>query len=150
VIFGVLQDFAGSVSAAGEKILRLGLFDSMLDSFYFHTGWMGFKVGGFWYLVLKMFLLLSLVGIFSALFIKKLETPVLEKKWFIYALIICVLHVFTIWLYYGGKTAVQGRYLYPIIIPLIMLVYSGLQYLQKWFHMKRDYVVIFYILSRWC
>jgi hypothetical protein len=145
-IFGILRDFSGSLSASGEKVLRLSLFDSMVDSFYFHTGWMGFKLSGFWYLVLKIFLLFSIIGVFSGLFFKRMKTPGLEKRWLIYSLIVCVLHGFSIWLYYGNKAAVQGRYLYPIIIPIIILVYSGLQYLQQWFRLKRDYIVIIYII----
>lgn len=146
VVFGVLRDAGAGVSAAGGKVFRPGLFASMIDSFYFQTGWMGFKLSGIWYLVLKLFLLLSLVGVFAALFIKRLKTSAPEKKWFVFALIVILLQVLGIWLYYGGKTAVQGRYLYPVIIPIIMLVYSGLLKLQKLFHLKRDYIVIFYLL----
>ena len=146
VIFNIFQDFTGAFAMAGEKVLRLGLFDSMADSFYFHTGWMGFKVSGVWYLVLKIFLLLSIIGVFAGLFFKRMKTPVLEKKWTIYILAVCILHTFSIWLYYGSKTAVQGRYLYPIIIPIILLVYPGLQYVQQWFRLKRDYILVIYII----
>lgn len=146
VIFNVWRDFSGSLSMAGEKVLRLSLFDSMADSFYFHTGWMGFKLSGFWYLVLKIFLLLSIIGIFSGLFLKRMKTPGLEKKWTIYILAVCILHAFSIWLYYGSKAAVQGRYLYPIVIPVILLVYPGLQYVQQWFRLKRDYILVVYII----
>lgn len=146
VIFGVWRDFSGSLSTAGEKVLKLSLFDSMADSFYFHTGWMGFKLSGFWYLVLKLFLLFSIIGVFFGLFFKKMKTPALEKKWTIYILAVCILHAFSIWLYYGSKAAVQGRYLYPIIIPIILLVYPGLQYVQQWFRLKRDYILVVYII----
>jgi hypothetical protein len=146
VIFNVLRDISGSLSTAGEKALRLSLFDSMADSFYFHTGWMGFKLSWFWYLVLKIFLLVSIIGAFFGLFLKKMKTPVLEKRWTIYILIVCALQAFSIWLYYSTKTAVQGRYLYPIIIPIILLVYPGLQYLQQWFRLKKDYILIAYII----
>jgi hypothetical protein len=80
VIFGVFRDFSGSLSTGGEKVLRLSLFDSIADSFYFHTGWMGFKLSGFWYLVLKIFLLFSIIGVFSGLFLKRMKTPGLEKR----------------------------------------------------------------------
>jgi ABC-type spermidine/putrescine transport system permease subunit II len=75
-----------------------------------------------------------------------MNTTGLEKKWFLYSLIVCVLHAFSIWLYYGSRQTVQGRYLYPIIIPIIILVYSGLQYFQEWFRLKRDYILIAYII----
>jgi hypothetical protein len=146
VIFGIWQDVIGSPAAAGERVLRLSLFDSMADSFYFHIGWMGFKLSGFWYLVLKIFLLFSMIGVFSGLFLKRMKIQGLEKKWLIYSLIVCVLHTFSIWLYYGSRQTVQGRYLYPVIIPVIILVYTGLQYFQQWFRWKRDYLVIIYLL----
>jgi len=146
VIFSVWRDFTGSLATAGEKVFRFGLFDSMVDSFYFYTGWMGFKLSGFWYLVLKIFLLISIIGVFSGLFLKRMKTRGLEKKWLLYSLIVCALHTFSIWLYYGSRQTVQGRYLYPIIIPIIILVYSGLQYFQQWFRWKRDYILIVYII----
>lgn len=146
VIFGAWRDLSGSLAAAGEKVLRISLFDSMVDSFYFYTGWMGFKLSGFWYLVLKVFLLFSMIGIFSGLFSREIDTPGTGKKWLTYSLIVCVLHAFSIWLYYGSRQTVQGRYLYPIIIPIIILVYSGLQYFQQWFRLKRDYILVIYII----
>ncbi|UCH96602.1 MAG: hypothetical protein JSV88_07065 [Candidatus Aminicenantes bacterium] len=146
VIFNVLGDTGGSLAPAGEKVLRLSLFDSMADSFYFHTGWMGFKLSAFWYLVLKIFLLFSIVGLFSGLFIKKINLPPLEKKWMIYTFIVCALQVFAIWFYYGSKVTVQGRYLYPLIIPFIVLIYSGLHYLERWFQFKKNYILISYII----
>ena len=146
VIFGLWHDTGAAAGLVGEKALRFSLFNSMADSFYFHTGWMGFKLGAFWYLVLKIFLGLSLLGLFSALFLKKKILSRLEKKWLIYLLVVSAVQVFAIWLYYGSKITVQGRYLYPLIIPIILLVYTGLLYLEKWFHFKRNYLVIFYIL----
>ncbi len=145
VIFGVWQDVSGS-PAAGERVLRLSLFDSMADSFYFYIGWMGFKLSGFWYLGLKIFLLFSMIGLFSGLFLKRMKIQGLEKKWLVYSLIVCVLHTFSIWLYYGSRQTVQGRYLYPVIIPIIILVYTGLRYFQQWFRWERDYLLIVYII----
>jgi len=195
VIFNVWGDLTGSLAATGERVFRLSLFDSMVDSFYFYAGWMGFKLSEFWYLVLKIFLLFSIIGIFSGLLgsatptysrsdrcrsfghhLKKVcffcfllqdinkrgsATPTkegpsdhlsahvivgLEKKWLLYSLIVCALHTFSIWFYYGSRQIVQGRYLYPVIIPIIILVYSGLRYLQQWFRLKRDYILIVYII----
>lgn len=146
VIFGVLGDVGGGLSAAGKDGLRLSLFDSMIDSFYFHTGWMGYKLSGFWYLVLKIFLLISVIGIISALFFKKTKSAGVEKKWTIFILFVCFLHTFSIWLYYGSKETAQGRYLYPIIIPIIILIYSGLRNFQEWFRYRKDYILSVYIM----
>ena len=146
VIFKVWGDLSGSLSTTGERVLRLSLFDSLADSFYFYTGWMGFKLSEFWYLVLKIFLFFSIIGVFSGLFLKRMKTRGLEKKWLVYSLIVCVLHTISIWLYYGSRQTVQGRYLYPVIIPIIILVYTGLRYCQQWFRLKRDYILIAYII----
>jgi len=146
VIFGVLKDFSGTITGERQGMLRFGLFNSMFDSFYFQTGWMGFKIKNFWYWGLKLFFLFSLCGIGLSFFIQKIKASIQEKKWFIFSLIVCALHVLSIWLYYGGRLSVQGRYLYPLIIPIILLIYSGLLYLQKFFHLKKDYLLTMYIL----
>lgn len=146
VIFNVWGDLNGSLATTGERVLRLSLFDSMVDSFYFYTGWMGFKLSEFWYLVLKSFLFFSIIGVFSGLFLKKMKTGELEKKWLLYSLIVCALQTISIWFYYGSRQTVQGRYLYPVIIPIIILTYSGLRYFQQWFRLKRDYILIVYVI----
>jgi len=145
-IFSVWRDLSSSLSTTGEWVLRLSLFDSLADSFYFYTGWMGFKLREFWYLVLKIFFIFSIIGVFFGLFLKRMKIQGLEKKWLIYSLIVCALHTLSIWLYYGSRQTVQGRYLYPVIIPIIILVYTGLRYFQQWFGLKKDYILIVYII----
>jgi hypothetical protein len=146
VIFGLWHDTGISAGLIGEKAIRFSLFNTMADSFYFYTGWMGFKLGAFWYLVLKIFLVLSFLGVFSALVLKKTVLSGLEKKWLIYLLLVSAVQIFAIWLYYGARITVQGRYLYPLIIPIIVLIYSGLGYVEKGFRLKRNYILISYIL----
>ena len=142
VVFIKLRSFIDSFADSSETMLNFHFFDSVLDSFYFHTGWMGFKLSGPFplYLVLKIFLLLAVVGGITAVYTKKL------KKWHIYALLVLVLQLLATWLYYGRASMAQGRYLYPVIIPIIILITCGLNRLDRFFDFKRNYFVISYII----
>lgn len=148
VIFGKLRSIGGATAAAGGGI---GFFESVLDSFYFYTGWMAFKLPGVWYLVLKLFLFLSIAGVFLSLTVKRLRekndvSVVPDRKWLLYVLIVIVFHLVSIRLYYGGGLMAQGRYLFPLLVPVIMLIYGGLMYLKQFFNIKRDYFIISYIV----
>jgi len=151
VIFGKLRSIGGATAAAGGGI---GFFESVLDSFYFYTGWMAFKLPGVWYLVLKLFLFLSLAGVFLSLAVKRLRAPresddgpvVPDRKWLLYVLIVIVFHLASIRLYYGGGLMAQGRYLFPLLLPIITLIYGGLTYLKRFLNLKREYFVIAYLV----
>jgi hypothetical protein len=146
-IFVKLRAFTG-VFARGDSIFNLHFFDSVMDSFYFHTGWMGFKLNTPlpWYLVLKVMLLAALIGIVLSFWVKKLKTGSLEKKWYLYALVVFGLQLFSTWFYYGRGMMAQGRYLYPVIIPVIMLIYCGLNKIERLFDFKKNYLLVFYII----
>jgi hypothetical protein len=177
LISRLFNGFAGSstLDAEGVKALRPGFFNSLVDSFFFYTGWMGFKLSSSWYILLKIFLFISTVGVFWALSIKsfaeskgaiyhsKHNTPSLlckcsptqwglaaegktGKKWLIYMLIVLVLQVFSVWFYYGSRPISQGRYLYPLVIPIILLMYPGLQFIEKRLRFNKSYLVISFIL----
>ncbi len=161
LISRLLNGFAGSsaLNAEGVKALRLDFFNSVVDSFFFYTGWMGFKLSSFWYILLKIFLFISIVGVFWSLLIKRFaesrggfsKEPLAaggktEKKWLIYMLMVLVLQVFSVWFYYGSRPISQGRYLYPLVIPIILLMYSGLQFIEKRFRFNKNYLVISFIL----
>ncbi len=163
IIFDALKETAGSGTAPGGKAAGLNLLNSLVDSFYFQTGWMGYKLKVAWYVVLKLFLVLSVVGVILALLIKtiKIETPKIEKikekvpgkknpeterRWLIYCLVVSGLQGFFTWSYYGAKIAVQGRYMYPLIIPIMVLVYTGLHYIEKVLRIKGKQISTLYIL----
>jgi hypothetical protein len=146
VIFSKLHSLTGTVNAGSGTAAGLGFFDSILDSFFFHTGWMAFKLSKGWYIVLKLFLLVSVVGVIAGVSMKKLKTAVVDKKWLVYALIVIFLQTLMIRLYYGTGLMAQGRYLYPLIIPIMTLIYCGLLYVEKHVEFKRNYLVISYIV----
>jgi hypothetical protein len=107
---------------------------------------MAFKLSNIWYLVVKFCLFLSITGVIVSICVKKLNAASLEKKWLIYALIVSVMQMGAIRIYYGNVLMAQGRYLYPLIIPIITLIYCGLNYIEKFFNLKRKYLMIFYIV----
>ncbi|MGE5340571.1 MAG: hypothetical protein ACM3SY_03735 [Candidatus Omnitrophota bacterium] len=140
------NDLSVSLTAQGEKALNAGFFNSMIDSFYFCTGWMGFKLNAAWYIAIKVFLAIAAIGLLMALFFKKMRAAVLEKKWLLYTGVALALQVFATWLYYGHMPLSQGRYVYPLILPAIVIVYSGLTIVERGLGFKRAYLVLSFIL----
>ncbi|MCP4152219.1 MAG: hypothetical protein GY757_31055 [bacterium] len=146
VIFAKMRGVASVIGGNGGAGERLGFFASVFDSFYFHTGWMAFKVTAIWYQVLKVFFFVSLAGVLVGVSLKKIKTEIAEKKWVIYALLVSLLQMGSIYFYYGAGLAAQGRYLYPVLLPIIILVYSGLGYIESYLKIKKNYLTVSYIL----
>jgi hypothetical protein len=146
VIFAKLKLVGNSLASRTATTASLGFFDSIFNSFYFHTGWMGFKLNGFWYTILKIFFILSMAGIFMTMFKGRVTDMVAQKKWLLFSLIALVIQLLSIRLYYGTGSMAQGRYLYPLIIPVMMLIYSGLAFLNQYLGLKRDYLLVSYII----
>ncbi len=146
IFFSKLRTLTSVSAVTGSAAAHFGFFNSILDSFFFHTGWMAFKLSNIWYLVVKFCLFLSITGVIVGIGVKKLNAASLEKKWLIYALIVSVMQMGAIRIYYGSVLMAQGRYLYPLIIPIITLIYCGLSFIEKWFNFKRNYLVIFFIV----
>lgn len=145
IIFGKLQSI-GNGGGGG-----MGFFESVLESFYFYTGWMAFKLPGVWYLILKIFLSISIVGVAAGIGIKRLRnreesSEIPGVKWLLYVFVITVIHLVSIRLYYGSGLMAQGRYLYPLLIPVIMFIYGGLSYIRRFLKFKWDYLNFSYIL----
>ncbi len=121
-------------------------FSSIIDSFYFHTGWMGFKLAGGWYLVLKLFFVLAFAGIFFFFGSSAASCDPGKKKWWVYSLIVLVFYIFSIWFYYGYQTTSQGRYLYPLVVPFLLWLYHGLNAIESRFRFKRHYLLVSFLL----
>ena len=146
-LFRGITDFFSSVnSQGGEKILSADFFNSILDSFYFCTGWMGFKLSGAWYIIIRIFLIISAVGLGLIAFSRKTREAVTEKKWLLYTFIVFILHLLSIWLYYGHGTYSQGRYVYPIVLPIVFIIYAGLGAIEKKFQWSVPYLKTGFIL----
>lgn len=143
LMFMKLRAISG-VAAVGDSgaAAQIGFFDSIVDSFYFYTGWMGFKLAGVWYWVLKFFLLTAMIGVIVMVSRKKAA----EKRWLVYGLVLIILQSLAIRFYYGSGLMAQGRYLYPLLIPIIILIHSGLNSMEVFLKLKRNYLVLSYIL----
>lgn len=146
VIFSKLHALTGNGASGGGAGNSLGFFNAVVDSFFFHTGWMAFKLHNAWYIVLKLFLLISIVGAIAGAAVSRLKTPAVEKKWLLYSMVVIVLQLLMIRLYYGTGFMAQGRYLYPLIIPVITLIYSGLFSIDRYLKFKRNYLVLSYMV----
>jgi hypothetical protein len=132
----LFQLSAGDVAG----LFNFGFFDSVMDSFYFHTGWMGFKIGAAWYLLLKLFFLAAVFGIIAGPGLKKPALPSLSKRWHVYALLLFIMQLLFIWLYYGSGETAQGRYLFPLFIPIITIIFCGLNTIETRFNFPKPYL----------
>ena len=95
--------------------------------------------------------MLSITGAAAGMGIKRLRnreenSEIPGVKWLLYVIVITVIHLLSIRLYYGSGLMAQGRYLYPLLIPLIMFIYGGLSYIERFFKFKRAYLNLSYIL----
>lgn len=145
IIFGKLRSI-GNGGGGG-----MGFFESVLESFYFYTGWMAFKLPGVWYWILKLFLLLSIAGAAAGIGVKRLRNGegwdgAPGVKWLLYVFVITVIHLLSIRFYYGSGLMAQGRYLYPLLVPVVMFIYGGLAYVERLLRFKRNYLYLSYIL----
>ncbi|HLP59032.1 MAG TPA: hypothetical protein VK186_09390 [Candidatus Deferrimicrobium sp.] len=145
-VFRVMEDLNTSMTVYSGKVIQVSFFNSITDSFYFYIGWMGYKLSTIWYFVLKLFLFISFIGYILLVVSKKAREMFIEKKWLLFTAIAFILQVFSVWMYYGHLPISQGRYLYPLIVPIIFLVYSGLEVVENWFGMRKHYIQTAYIL----
>lgn len=124
-----------------NSLFEPGFFTSVWNSFYFYTGWMGFKLDSWWYIALNAFFFLAIVGAIGLLLIKKCGASHLEKKWHLYIMGVIGLQLLSIWLYYGSGLTAQGRYLYPLLLPIITLLFGGLHAIEKYFDWRKHYLL---------
>jgi hypothetical protein len=142
VIFLKLRALAGVAVGSNSGVANIGFFDSIVDSFYFYTGWMGFKLAGPWYWVLKLFLFTAIIG----LIVMVIRKNTAGKRWVVYSVVVLLVQLLAIRFYYGSGLMAQGRYLYPLVVPIIMLIYSGLSSMEVFLKLKRNYIVVSYML----
>jgi hypothetical protein len=144
-LFAKVKGASRMASDMEGSFFDLRFLDTLVDSFFFYTGWMGFKVGSLWYVFQKLFLLVGMIAAVAGGWIKKLETTSLEKKWNMYALTVFVLQLVSVRLYYGSVSMSQGRYILPLLIPIITLLFCGLKAIEKYFHFKKNYLAVSFI-----
>ncbi|MCU0285987.1 MAG: hypothetical protein MUF15_06275 [Acidobacteria bacterium] len=150
----------GSLTGTTTPILgegNIGFFDSIIYSFYFYTGWMGFRLPEAWYWLLKFFLLISFIGIIIMVIKKNTSVPGDEipssrsplsarKRWLIYSLVIIIVQLIAMRFYYGSGLMSQGRYLYPLLVPIILFIYNGLKSVERTLKFNRQYILTSYLL----
>ncbi|MCP4218071.1 MAG: hypothetical protein GY765_25735, partial [bacterium] len=148
-LYGVLFFKLRGLISAGSVVdtySGFGYFDSIFTSFYFYTGWMGYTLNKGWYLLLQLFLLASLAGTLGVLTIKKSVVGIIERKWLTFCLIVTLLQLAAVRFYYGNGLMAQGRYMFPLLIPILVLMYFGLGYIETILKFPKPYLKTAYIL----
>jgi len=127
-------------------------FSVIADSFLLKFGWMAFGAHKIFYYIWRILILSSFAGIiiwfvrFIGLRVKKSldgARDFLKLKIVIFSIVAILFQVFGLWAFYGtNKSFVQGRYFFPVIIPVVFLFLLGLKSLFDLFHRKGGVIAI--------
>lgn len=131
-------------AAANEFTGRF--FSLIADSFLLRFGWMQYSAGAIFYAVFKILLLLSFLGIFvyfgQSIYFKfkkqhsRIFLPALFKL-FLFLFISYCLQMVLIWLACAPQRVLaQGRYLFPVLVPIAVLFVIGLLSVFSFIHKK--------------
>lgn len=142
-----------SLSAYNRQFL---LF--LLDSFWLRFGWMAFTAGKVFYLIWRILIFLASIGVVVYLiqiFLKNLpgnkregeKNVMMKKSLIIKVILFSVLCLFTqlfgIYSYYGQVSWMpQGRYLFPLITPFLLLFFLGIMALFNLSHSRAGLVAM--------
>ena len=110
-------------------------YSSLTDSFLFRFGWMAFSAAKIFYWVWRVAVALAGIGVVVyavRYFVGWISRMGREKRQPLSLVIFSGLAVFAqlagLWGYYGAnKILPQGRHLFPLIIPLVFLLFLGLE-----------------------
>lgn len=109
-------------ATTGETVTALR---SMIDYWWLTAGWLRFPAPDGWFWAARGLTIVGLGGAALAV----IQSPALRRQLWIPWLFV-VPHVVTVFsvVLWTVQTAPQGRYLFPVIIPTIALIYVGLMY----------------------
>lgn len=141
---------AYELTAANEFTCRF--FSLIADSFLLRFGWMQYSAGAIFNVVFNILLLAASLGILIyfgwSLYIKfkrkcnGVFQPSLFKLIFFFFISFC-LQLLLIWLAWAPQQVLaQGRYLFPVLIPIAALFATGLFSLFSVFHPKAGKAVL--------
>ena len=114
----------------------------LLDSFWLRFGWMAFTARKVFYLIWRLLIFLASVGVivyFIKIFLRTLPGKERERqkslmiervvivKIILFSILCLFIQLFGIYSYYGRVSWMpQGRYIFPLITPLLLLFFVGI------------------------
>lgn len=120
-------------------------WDILGESLLFKAGWMHHSLSLFWYTPLLLLFLAALTGLFL-LWGGKMATK--ERERVVLFHLLCLGSLLTVSLLWAGQHGifVQGRLLFPVLLPLVSLVNDGLRLWERRLEMKRPWLRGFALL----
>ncbi|MCJ7582384.1 MAG: hypothetical protein MUP98_17860, partial [Candidatus Aminicenantes bacterium] len=107
------------------------------DSFLLKFGWMAYSGHKIFYIIWRLFITLSIIGVVLALGkfllarIKKQSKQILDfphNKIIHFSLLAICVQILGLWSFYGTNNIfVQGRHLFPLILPISLLFVTGIK-----------------------
>jgi hypothetical protein len=138
----------------------------LLDSFLFKFGWMAFSAAPTIYTIWRIAILSSLLGI--GIFLFKTRQPKRKtksdekhmdtgRKLILFALLAVAIQALGLWLSQGTRNILpQGRYFFPLILPLVFLFMLGIKSLFDLLHARASRLalgilaILLLIFSSYC
>jgi len=127
-------------------------FSLLFESFFLRYGWMSYAAEGIVYFILKFFLFSSLLGIFVYFGravhskLKKIRANLRNSesaKMMSFFVIAFAFQLFLNWIVWASRHAFgQGRYLFPVIIPIAAFFAVGVYSLFSLIHKKAGKAVL--------
>ena len=124
------------------KLFSQGEFSRMFftltaDSFFLRFGWMAFAADKFFYYIWRLFVLFSIAG--TAVYGVKFISTRLKKnfqnfgnsvefKLLLFSIVAIAGQILGLWIFYGVHgILVQGRHLFPLILPIAVVILVGVK-----------------------
>lgn len=120
------------------------MFAASLDGFLFKFGWAAFGAAGVFYYFWRSLVVVSFVGggVYLAKYLTSREKNNRRKigsgynvKLLLFFSLAAFLQLAAVWAYYGSKSILgQGRYFFPLIVPLVYIFFLGIKTVFDLFH----------------
>lgn len=135
---GMAKDILRNMLPRSEnlELYRINL-RQMFESFWARFGWLNIRLDDFWYRAISLVCLAALVGLLPSLYRLMMRKPGLLAPWQKKSLLLFFLSIALMFLitlaffsaYFSNLrlTLVQGRYLFPAIIPIATFFMLGLR-----------------------
>jgi len=127
-------------------------FLTLSDSFLLKFGWMAFGVHKIFYYIWRILILFSLFGIivyFGNLIYSSIKSSRIKYKsstvtrLTLFSLLPVIIQIIGIWLYQGTSNILpQGRYMFPLLLPIAFIFVLGLKSFFDMFHKKGGLIAI--------
>ena len=146
------QSLSGIPKLLSFNAFTQEFFVLMTDSFLLKFGWMAYSGHKLFYIIWRLFITLSMVGI--VLYLGKILSAKIKKqtkknqdfphlKILLFSLLAIFIQILGLWSFYGtAGMLVQGRHLFPLILPIAVVFLIGIKSFFDSFHKRGGQIAL--------